>query len=261
MMTGKRTVIFSIVMFLAALALLVAYMRVVTPSGIQNPQLEHAHVRMQLFVDGQSVDFADEEFQRPTPAGCTDALPEEPIHFHDRKNQFVHLHWKGMSGGLVLKNYGWNLIGGKAGLLGYRMDRLPLIQNRVPIYGDVLPKLSEDAELWVYSGDKNGFVRREAHDFLFKDFETFFNTKSAVGTTEPDFWRDLMFARSAAHEGHDHSAEGAALPKTKTEAELSRINNLLGNVVVFAQKNKPTDVQVKDAFNRLEPLSDSTCGG
>lgn len=246
----------------AGLALLFAYMQSVSPAAIRNPRIEHAHVRMQLFADGQSVDFADEKFQRPTPAACSDALPEEPIHFHDRKNQFVHLHWKNVTGGLVLKNYGWNLIGGKDGLLGYRMDRLPIVQNRVPIYGDVLPRYPEDAELWVYSGTKEKFEQRSARDFLQQDFETFFGTKSTVGRDTPDFWRDLLFARGSAHEGHDHGAETSpAAPKAKTEAELSRIHNLLGNVVVFAQKNKPTQVQVQDAFNRLEPLSDSTCGG
>lgn len=264
-MTGKKAVFFSIGMAIASVALLFGYMQSVSPASIQYPRLEHAHLRMQLFVNGQSVDFGDPAFQRPTPAACSDALSEEPIHFHDNKNQFVHLHWKGMGGGLVLKNYGWDLIGGKEGLLGYRMDRLPIIQNRVPIYGDVLPPMPDDATLWVYSGDKGAFKQRSAQDFLFQDFETFFGVQSNVQAAKTDPLRDLLFARSAAHEGHDHSQEAPAATtqttKTKTQEELSRINNLLGNVVVFAQKNKPTDVQVRDAFDRLEPLSDTSCGG
>ena len=45
------------------------------------------------------------------------------------------------------------------------------------------------------------------------------------------------------------------------EEKLTRINNMIGNVVIFVQKDKPTDQQIKERFNDLEPLSDSTCGG
>jgi hypothetical protein len=45
------------------------------------------------------------------------------------------------------------------------------------------------------------------------------------------------------------------------QQRLTRINNLIGNVVIFAQDTKPNDQQVKARFNQLVPLSDSTCGG
>ena len=44
------------------------------------------------------------------------------------------------------------------------------------------------------------------------------------------------------------------------EEQLTRINNLVGNVVIFVQSDKPTDRQIKDRFNDLEPLTDSSCG-
>jgi len=47
----------------------------------------------------------------------------------------------------------------------------------------------------------------------------------------------------------------------KSEEELKKINNLLGNVVIFVQPNEPTSEQVKAKFDKLIPLGDSVCGG
>lgn len=256
-MTGKRAIIFTMSMAIVGLASLWAYMLAITPLAIREPKVEHAHFRLSLIANGTPVDFSTEAFQKQADAVCTDDLSAEPIHFHDHKNQFVHLHWKGVTGGLVLKNYGWNMIGGPNDVLGYRTDRLPLA-NAVPIYGDVLPTLQSGAKLWVYTGTESAFRARNAQDFLQQDLETFFGRKSTVGTAETgDFWRDLLFTRTSAHNGVDHSKGETH----KTQAELSEINNLLGDVVIFAQNTKPYDDQIKQAFQQLEPLSESTCGG
>lgn len=253
-MTGKKAIVFSVVMVIAGLASLAAYMFAVSPAAIRTPALDHAHFRLSLIADGTPVDFGGEPFQKQSQAYCTDDLSEEPIHFHDRKNQFVHLHWKGVTGGLVLKNYGWNMIGGPNNILGYRSDRLPLA-NVVPIYGEVLPTLPRHAKLWVYTGTTDAYQLRSTQDFLFQDLETFFGRASTVGVRQPDIWRDMFFASASAHDGVDHEAD------RKSQAELSDINNLLGDVVVFAQANKPQGDQIKDAFHNLEPLTESTCGG
>ena len=70
---------------------------------------------------------------------------------------------------------------------------------------------------------------------------------------------DKVFPKAYAH-GTADDADGNDGDETEQE-QLTRINNLIGNVVIFAQKDKPTDQQIKDRFNKLEPLSDSTCGG
>jgi hypothetical protein len=253
-MTGKKAVIFSAAMVVAGLVSLAAYMFAISPAAIRAPKLDHAHFRLALVANGVPVDFGSEPFQKQSQAYCTDDLSEDPIHFHDNKNQFVHLHWKGISGGLVLKNYGWNMIGGPNNLLGYRFDRMPL-GNAVPTYGDVLPTLPNNAKLWVYTGTADAYETRSAQDFLFKDLETFFGRTSTVGAHKTDFWRDLLFTPASAHNGTAHTAS------EKSQAELSAINNLLGDVVIFAQTDKPHDNLVREAFHTLEPLTESTCGG
>lgn len=240
-----------------AVALSGAYIFATSPGPIRNPKIEHAHVRVQLVVDGEAVNFGDQKYQETyDQSSCSADLPESPIHFHDNIDQFLHLHWKDMTGGMFLKYYGWNMIGGQNGLLGYRFDELPEIKS-VKTYGNVLPELNKDNKLWVYTGDENDYKERSTDDFLKKDFETFFGKKSLINNEEVSVL-DWLFPPAYAH-GSDHSSETSS--GEKTDEELQRINNMLGNVVIFAQSDKPSDQQVKDKFNNLEPLVDSTCGG
>lgn len=246
-----------------------------TPAAIRQPRFEHAHVRLQIIAEGQEVDFGEDKFQTPYDKDmCSDELTAQPIHFHDNKNQFIHLHWKGMTGGLILKYYGWNLIGGLPDALGYRLDDLPSIK-KVPVFGKVLPDQLKDknVKLWVYTGDEGNYQKRELNDFLQQDIETFLGKKSNVNNPQAGLWQRLFAARAAAHAGEVHGNEAeskaheAAEPadNSKNEAEgqldLAEINNLLGNIVVFAQADEPNDEQVKERFHRLEPLGESTCGG
>jgi hypothetical protein len=245
-----RKIILSVVAVFVLIVLIaggyVGYLYTISPAAIRNPRLEHAHIRLQVLVNGTPVNFGEAKYQTSLAEAttCSIAVPPQPIHLHDNKDQFVHLHWKDMTGGLVLKYYGWNLIGGPSNTLGYRFDELPKLVS-VPIHGDVLPAYPKDAKLWVYSGDENSYKERSAQDFLHQDFETFFGVKSTVNS-EPNSSTASTTTNSA--------------PETHEE-QLKRINNLLGNVVVLAQKDKPSNQQVKDRFAKLDPLPESICGG
>lgn len=233
------------------------YVYSVSPAPIRRPQLEHAHLRIQLFVDGDAVDFGQDKFQEPyDPGQCSADITDTPIHFHDNKDQFLHLHWKGITGGMVLKYYGWNFAGGPNNLLGYRLDELPKVKS-VKIYDDALPEYPKNAKLWIYTGGKDQYKQRSSEDFVNKDFEEFFGVRSNVNV-EVSSWIDRLFPSAYAH-GGSHSGEGEE--DESDEERLSRIQNLLGNVVIFAQKDKPSDDKVKEAFEHLDPLEDSTCGG
>lgn len=234
---------------LAGIALFLLYAYLVSPSSIRRPRLEHAHFRMQLVVDQKAVNLGEDKYQKPYEKGiCSDNLSADPIHLHDNKNQFVHLHWKEISGGLVLKNYGWNFVGGPDNLLGYRLDKLPAVEA-VPIFGDVLPSVPAESQFWIYTGSADQYQSRLFEDFLKQNLETFFGTESLINAEEEFSVWDALFPTASAHEGHPH------------EDELQRINNLLGDVVIFVQASKPSDQQVKDQFSKLEPLSNSVCGG
>ena len=241
------------------------YVYASSPAVIREPKLEHYHFRMQILVNGKAEDFGSKAYQTGYAKDqCNANLTEQPIHFHDDKDQFVHIHWEGMTGGMVLKYYGWNYIGGVGGALGYKLDDLGDIQ-KVTTHGGYLPDVPKDAKFYIYTGDEKGYQEKSFDDFKSQDLERFFDKTSNFPAHQLNKQQtsllDSVFPKAYAHAGEDHTSPGAAAaPETKDE-ELKRINNLVGNVIIFAQKDKPTDQQIKDRFNKLEPLSDSTCGG
>jgi hypothetical protein len=247
-------VIFAVI---AIAGIFVAYAYASTPEVVRHPKLEHYHFRMQILVNGKAENFGSKAYQQGySKDNCNADLPEQPIHFHDNKDQFVHIHWKGMTGGMVLKYFGWNYIGGMNGALGYKIDSLTDPQ-RVSIHGNYLPTVPKDAKFYVYTGDETGYKERGFEDWKNQDLEKFFGKASNLpaNQTQSSFL-NLIFPRVAAHSGEVH------VDGNETEQQrLTRINNLIGNVVIFAQDTKPSDQQVKARFNQLVPLSDSTCGG
>jgi hypothetical protein len=249
----------------AGMVLIAGFAYAVSPSQVRVPKLEHYHFRMQVLVNGQAENFGAKEYQTGyVKDQCNANLPEQPIHFHDNKDQFTHIHWEGMTGGMVMKYYGWNIIGGLDDALGYKLDDLTDIQ-KVTTHGDYLPDIPKDAKLYIYSGDENDYKARSLADWKDQDLEKFFNKES--NSPAHEFNKNggdplsALFPTASAHgEAAEHAAETAA--PTESEAEkLTRINNLIGNVVIFVQKDAPSDEEIQRRFDKLEPLSESTCGG
>lgn len=239
------------------------YIYATSPAVIRKPQLEHYHFRMQILVNGKAENFAEDKYQQDYAKDqCNASLPEQPIHFHDSKDQFTHIHWEGMTGGMVMKYYGWNYIGGINKALGYKLDDLGDIQ-KVNTHGNFLPVLPEDAKFYIYTGDENNYTEKSFDDWKNQDLEQFFDKTSNFPAHEQNKQTSLLdkvFPRASAHGGFDDGNDGE--PGEESEEEkLTRINNMIGNVVIFVQKEKPTNQQVKDRFSGLLPLSDSTCGG
>ena len=249
-----RTVVAALVIAVLAGAGFVGYAYVSSPQAIRKPAAEHFHLRLQMIVDGKDADFSSAAFQTPYAKDiCTAALPTEPIHFHDGLGQFVHLHWAGMTGGLFLKNYGWNLVGGAAGTLGYRFDLLPKLV-RIPIHGNALPARPVADNYYIYTGDANGYKQRNWDQFVSQNLEDFFAGKTSV---RPSILNAFVGQAQAADamEGMNMSAA------SKTEDERIKINHVVGNAVIFVQKDAPTDSQIAAKFANLVALPDSVCGG
>jgi hypothetical protein len=238
------------------------YLYISTPAHIRHPQFEHYHFRTQLIVDGQPVDFSSGEFQQEYDASnCSIEVGGHPIDFHDRNKQMAHVHWDGMRGGEFLKYFGWNMIGGSDNSLGQRYDSGMMRMHRVGIYGGSLPDIPRGANFYIYTGDENGYEQKSWDDFLNQDLEDFFGKQSSVNSSgqtsfSPGSW---LLPKVSAHGGvmDEHEREETG----KNQEELARINNLIGNVVIFVQANEPSDEQIKARFANLVPLDDSVCGG
>jgi hypothetical protein len=224
--TALRLVLGIIIGLAAAGAVWVAYVYAFSPAVIRHPTRTHYHFRLQIIDQGTAVDFGQPKYQTPFNSDiCTAALTKEPVHFHDSLDQFVHIHWAGVTGGLLLKNYGWNFIGGPGDTLGYRFDQLPKLL-RVPIHGAALPPPPDGGDFYIYTGDQTGNKERNWDDFLRQDL--------------------VQFLPAAAGPGND---------------EAAKLNDVHGSVVIFAQEGKPTDQQVRARFNHLIPLPTSQCSG
>lgn len=241
------------------------YVYAVSPDVIRDPKLEHYHFRMQIVVNGKSENFADKKYQTGYAKDqCNASLPDQPIHFHDNRDQFTHIHWEGMTGGMVMKYFGWNYIGGMPNALGYKLDK-PTDPQKVTTHGNYLPAVPEGVKFYIYTGNEKGYAAKSFDDWKTQDLEQFFGKSSNSPAHELNQQQtsllDKVFPAASAHGTVNDGDSGASTPPESSEAELTRINNLIGNVVIFAQKDQPTDKQIKDRFNDLEPLSDSTCGG
>ena len=59
---------------------------------------------------------------------------------------------------------------------------------------------------------------------------------------------DWLFPKASAHGGviDEH-------PSEKSEEELTRINNLVGNVAIFVQEKEPTKEEIQAHFDNLVP--------
>lgn len=224
-----------------------AYAFAISPEAVRHPKSTHFHFRMQVINGGTAVNFAEDKFQTEFNKDiCTAVITKEPFHFHDHLDQFVHVHWAGMTGGLLLKYYGWNLIGGTDGTLGYEFAGAT-VPKRLPVHGQALPAPPRDAKYYIYEGNADGYREKSWSDFLHQDLRTFFGGQS--GRAEHR-WYDAIVPVASAHGDGDSD-----------EARLSELNDVLGSVVIFAQKDKPSDAQIKDRFNHLVPLPQSSCGG
>jgi hypothetical protein len=240
------------------------YLFATTSDHMRNPSLDHYHFRTQLLVDGELVDFSADEFQQEYDKNsCSADLSGTPIDFHDNEGQMTHIHWSGITGGELLKYYGWNLIGGDDDSMGTRFDQGFMSMHRIPTYGDLLPDVPEGANYYIYTGDEHEYEKRDWEEFLNSDLEDFFGVESLLHSDEDvsgfnilDLFSGKAYAHGDVVDEHDE-ADG-----DETEEErLTRINNLIGNVVIFVQSEEPSDEQIVERFNSLSPLTDSVCGG
>ena len=259
---GFRVFVISFISLIVLSGLTIFVMaNVLSKDNINNPKIDHLHFRMQYVYHGEKVNLADAKYQQPYEKNqCGAAITESPIHLHDDVDQIVHIHWRNITGGQVLKYYGVNKIGGLDNIMGFRFDKL---KNKPPEFSTVtafknpLPKPENDDKLFVYSGDKGDFKKREVSDWLSQTVETFFGQKSQLsGATGPNLLGGIEV--KAETSDTNVSSDSKSAP---TEEELKAINNFIGNVVIFVQKEEPADDQVNERFNNLQPLPLSSCGG
>ena len=274
----KASLVFSIIILitLGLFGLGFGTLYATTQSRLAYPKIDHFHFRFQYIFRGQAEDFGAPRYQIDYLKDiCNGALSESPIHFHDKTDQLVHLHWRGITGGDILKFYGNNSTGGLDNIMGYKLDQafnFPPKITQIPIYGNNLPKPQGDDKYFIYTGEKDNFQKKNFEDFKSKTLEEFLGKNSKlreqfeeVEQLEKSSFQNPLSINAKAHDGENHATPTEAinhdLTTKKTDEELKQINNLIGNVVIFIQSSEPTNDQVKTRFDNLVPLNPSVCGG
>lgn len=210
-----------------------------TPKNFRNPKQDHSHFRMQYVFLGQAEDFGSPRYQVDYLKDvCDGRLAESPIHFHDNKNHFVHLHWQRVTGGQVLKFYGLNKIGGLDNQMGVKIDDLSKFKfTPIPIHSNSLPNPRPDDKFWVYTGDRNNYQKRNFEDFLKQDLETFFSKNSIIREQREEAEKESfnpIKIEVEAHNGVEHKTLNEAeqheqdekmIQKEKTEIENKNNQN------------------------------------
>jgi hypothetical protein len=251
---GVRLVSY-LVGFLLILGLIGLYLInfVVSRPYYNSPSQSHYHLRLLLSIDGQKINLGDAKYQTPYEKGqCDGSLTASPVHLHDGKDQYVHFHWQGLSGGQVLKNYGLNYVGGFDDVLGYNLSKIT-DPKAIKIFGKVLPTPKSGDNLYVYSGDENGYKVVSKDDFLNMDLELLL-TKSQIRLNKEAVKTSFLEVNVEAHAGHIEVAQNGA--------EQSKvIGDTIGNLAVFVQDKEPSNDEIKAKFATLEPLPTSVCGG
>lgn len=252
-----------------------------TPENIRNPEFEHLHFRMQLFIDGKYVDFSQPEFQEEYVKGtCTTDLTETPIHFHDGVDQLVHIHWKGITGGQVLKYYGLNYVGGFNDTLGYaNTPDSGFWPKRIAIKDKLLNKPSAGKKAHIYvveDYESKKLVKKSLDKFLNKSIEEFFGKTSTIQSNNSNKLTNPFAIKANAHitdTPHDHDENGQPVDDKKTETtsnsdkkalsqeELKEVNNLVGDVLIYFQNDVPTNEELGSQMEEFKDLQPSVCGG
>ena len=203
----------------------------ISPLHISFPKSTHSHFRLQIWHHGEQINFSDETFQTPyNPLVCDQNITETPIHFHDSQKEIVHLHWKGITGYDVLKNYGWNnnAFNLMKTIQGIRFDEFPHI-HVVHSQKSVLPEVKDDEDVFIFIKRGESISTLTLKEFLKTHLESYFMEEY----------------------------------KTKNNMQEHMIpdNTPLGDVLILIQSNAPTNEEVQQYLSNFHEEMSRSCNG
>lgn len=223
--------------------------------NISYPAQDHSHFRIKYIFEGQEENFGSPRYQTDyTKDICNGDLTTSPLHFHDNKADYQHQHWAKMTGGQMLKFYGYNLIGGLDGYLGFKLDQFPKV-TPVPIHSVSLPKPRPNSQFWIYTGIENSdgswtTTAKSKDNFVNQDLETFFGQESQARkdierykvTSNPVLKIIFKPIQSQAHSGIEHKSateEQTHLMNEREKLEATIRNNTASSNI--SSISKPTN--------------------
>lgn len=253
----------AVVLIVMPVLVFIARVYSTTPANLRRPQTANHYFRLQVVVEGETVDFGQSPYQDPgLQTQCGDSLAQRPLYASSGLDQIIHVRWAGIRGGDVLKYYGINNLGSQDGFLGYRLDE-SVRPQKIDILGNFLPLPEEDSEYWVYTNDPAGVIlyrNRTIDDFNLLDLETFLDKKSTLTQSredeaEKDRWFDPVITAFA----QDEIAEDPAESTSEEDEEEELPQDFLGDIVIFVQEDQPEIEEIIDRFENVVELPNIRC--
>ncbi len=255
--------------------LLIGSSHLLIPNRFTNPKFDHSHFRLQYVFRGQAENFGTPRYQVDYVKDiCNASLTDSPIHFHDNKDQIVHLHWQNITGGDVLKFYGINKTGGLDNFMGIKLDNLfqsPPKITPIPIHSQSLPAPAGEDKYFVYIGDKDKIERKDFNQFINQSLEEFLGQNSEIRKQFEEVQKEQKssFMSDAfgsvvikAHAGAEHSTiteeQQHEIDLKKTEAENKGIEER-NNQIKINDNNNPaaiidTSIKTEEELKQINNL-------
>jgi hypothetical protein len=242
-----------------------------SPMSVSFPKKETSQIRLLLSIDGNQTNFSTPQFQKPISQLCNQDISPYPIGAYNQSSQVLNLHWKDMTGSNILRYYGFNNKGPFKGYMGVNLTNFPNYEA-VPILGELLPAPKEDYNYFVYTGNQYSYTQRKRSEFLNKSITDLLdssnssknsiisiNTNAQVSKEKNEnIDKEIIINQtppipvSSEESSQPSSIQTPAQPKPEEDT-------VLGTIVVFIQKNEPTQEQVMLKFTNLEQAPVNLC--
>ncbi len=215
------------------------------------PQYEYAHIRLRVFVEGTEIDVGNNpNGTRLFQGACSAVLQKEPLATILKDPHSIRLMWKGVKLQDVFTYLGLR----DTDFFGYvfspsfGVKKIPLEAKSIIVAPEATPRF-----LFIRTGE--GYIEREISDWFGKSIEDVFGRSSQIRLS----WYTPNIASAHEEEGEINTSSTDPLVILQEQEEARRLNNVLGEGVLFIQHSRPENDQIQRAFDTFPLLSGSLC--
>ena len=209
-------------------------------------------LKMRIHYQKTPLELTQNDITDQSNSNCNLVVTEKPFYLDKDKKNVVQVRWEGMTGGELLKYYGFNYLSGLNDLIGVQY-RGPF--DIKPIRPLSISKPTASDILYVYTGSGKDFKLLNSQNFLYQDLENTLKKSRLRTKREKESSKLTLYTISVSGE----ESLGLALKPQLTDGQLNDINNILGSLEIFIQQDAPSNTDIINSFNSMERLSSESC--
>ena len=250
---NKRTLFYiCIVCITVLLGFIFLSYTVVSRPHLIKPVATFFKLKTRIYYQKTPLELTQNDIADQSNSNCGLAVTEKPFYLDKDKKNVVQVRWEGMTGGELLKYYGFNYLSGLNDLIGVQY-RGPF--DIKPVRPLAVSKLTSSDLLYIYSGSDKDFKLLNSQNFLYQDLENTIKKSRLRTKREKESSKLILDTISVSGE----ESSGLTLEPQLTEGQLNDINNIVGSLAIFIQRDTPSNTDVINSFNSMERLSSESC--